>query len=358
MRNILTILFLCLTLSAVAKRSYNWMNTDTDWKRLKLVEQLTVPPAEIDTAMVVASNRLLQRDSLRFLCEDLQKDHLHYLFVYVKNGTWHVLPAPSLQAAINYLPHPDNDWVVYTEGMGKVFTANLDRGLRLGSFYKVNVLMLDYPSIHPNKKTLGNYTFALTNAREAYKDFAPVIDTIKRLRDNELMGKGSLSLFFHSMGNNVMSQLVKHDQLKNVNNEVWVDNIILNAPCVKQRKHSSWIEPINFARNIYVHYNPEDRTLFMAHLASFRKQLGEKVKAPLASKAIYINFNQAAGEGHSIFLPLPNRSAGSPEIFAHYSQLFHGRKITPGDSKNYAPTAYRGIGWDLLPDSRHTAVNQ
>jgi hypothetical protein len=357
MRKLLTILFLFLTLKAVAKKDYNWMNAESDWKRLKLEEGLSIPSSEIDTAIIVVSNRLLQKDSLRFMREDLQKDKLHYFFVYVNDGIWHVLPTSSLYNAIRLLPHQNNDWVVYTEGMGKVFTADLDRGIRLSSFYKVNVVLLDYPSISSSKGSLSNYNFAKRHARDAYKDFAPVIDTIKVLRDNKLMGTGSMSFFFHSMGNNVMQQLVNHDKLKNINNTAWVDNLILNAPCVKQRKHRNWVNQINFAKNIYVHYNPKDKTLYFAELAGFSKQLGRKVKNPLAQKAIYINFNSIAAENHSIFLPLPYRQQGPPEIFEHYSRLFHGGTIKPGDSKAYAPTAYRKIGWDLLPQNAQSVVN-
>ncbi len=355
MRKLLTILLLFITLKTVGQKDHNWMNSEADWKRLKQEQTLSIPAAELDTAIVVVSNRLLQKDSMRFLNEDLQTDYLHYFFVYVHNGTWHVLTTKSLAHAIQYLPKQNNDWVVYTEGMGKVFTANLDRGLRMSSFYKVNVLVLDYPSIHPSKASLGNYNFAKRNARSAYKYFAPVIDTLKILRDKKIMGTGSLSLFFHSMGNNVIKQLVKNDKLKNTNNELWVDNLILNAPCVNQRKHRKWVEPIGFAKRIYVHYNPEDKTLYFAQLASFSKQLGKKVKRPLAKNAIYINFNKVAGEGHSNFLPFPGRPTAAPEVYHHYEQLFHGGTVIPGDSKQYAPTAYKKIGWDLLPADQYSA---
>lgn len=355
MRKLFTILFLFLTLNALAKREYNWMNAEADWKRLKLEDRLAIPASEIDTAIVVASNRLMQKDSMRFMCEDLQKDKLHYFFVYVYNDVWHVMPVTSLYNAIRLLPNQNNDWVVYTEGMGKVFTADLDRGIRLSAFYKVNVVLLDYPSIHTKKGSLGNYNFAKNNARDAYKDFSPVIDTIKILRDKKLMGTGSLSFFFHSMGNNVMQQLVKHDKLTNINNAIWVDNLILNAPCVKQRKHKKWVDEINFSKNIFIHYNPEDKTLSYAEIASLSKLLGRKVKEPLSAKAVYINFNTVAGEGHSNFLPFPWRGQnGSPVVFGHYRKLFHGATITPGGDKGYAPTAYRKIGWDLLPQSGYT----
>jgi hypothetical protein len=358
MKKLLTICLLLLPLLAGAKkRPYNWMNSDEDWNRLKMEETLSVSVNEIDTAIIVVSNRVMEKGSMRFMLEKEQRKGPHYFFVYVKGGIWHILPAPTLHSAMQYLPNKDKDMVVYTEGMGKVFPADLDRGIRLSAFYKVNVILLDYPSINSKKGSLGNYYFAIGNARDAYKSFAPVIDTIKTLRDQKQMGTGSVSLFFHSMGNNVMKGLVTHKKLKNINNEVWVDNLILNAPCVRQRRHRKWIDPINFSKNTYVHYNPEDRTLYWARLVSFSKQLGEQVKQPISGKAIYINFNTVAGENHSNFLPLPGRPANKPEIYKHYDQLFHGKTVTPGDNKGYAPTAYRKIGWDLLPQTGSASMN-
>lgn len=359
MRRILAICLLMLPLLAGAKKTkYNWMNSEADWKKVKLEEKLSVPnTSTLDTAFVVVSNRLMEKDSLRFMTEKLQKDRLHYFFVYVFKGTWHVLATNSLYDAIQYLPNKDKDWLVYTEGMGKVFTADLDRGITVSSFYDVNVVLLDYPSINPNKKSLGNYYFAINQARDAYKSFGPVLDTIKTLREQQLMGSGSISLFFHSMGNNVMKELVEHKKLANINDKVWVNNLILNAPCVRQRKHRKWVEPIQFAKNIYIHYNPDDKTLYLAHLVGFSKQLGEQVKQPISDKAIYINFNTVAGENHSNFIPFHKGATAMPEVYDHYRKLFHGVAVTPGNSNQYAPTAYRKIGWDLLPVHRHAAIN-
>ena len=360
MKRLLAIFLLALPLLALAKKKkYNWMNGDEDWRRVKL--EWKVNPAHIgsiDTALVVASNRLMQKDSLRFMCEKLQKDRLHYFFVYVKNGTWHAVHQNNLYDAIQHLPNKDRDWLVYTEGMGKVFTTDLDRGITVGAFYGVNVLLLDYPSIHPKRKSLRNYFFAINHAKDAYRNFAPVFDTLKTLREQHLMGSGNLSVLFHSMGNNVMKEMVEHKQIRNINNTVWVDNLILNAPCVKQRKHRRWVDNINFAEAIYVHYNPQDRTLFLANLVSFSKQLGEQVKNPISDKAIYINFNTVAGENHSNFLPNYRNGANKPEVFEHYRTLFHGSQVKPGDNKRYVPTTYHKIGWDLLPDEGINETNQ
>jgi hypothetical protein len=359
MSRLMILVLLFAHFSAEGRKREVWMNDEQAWKRLKLVENIS--PVEIasinaDTTIVVASNRLMLKDSLRFMSEDLEKNGNHYFFLYVKNGIWHLVPTASLYEALQYVPDKNKDWLVYTEGMGKVFTGSLYRGVRVSAYYNVNVLMLDYPSIHPDKRSLGNYSFAINNAREAYKSFAPVIDTIKILREQLNMGHGSLSFFFHSMGNNLMKELVVKKKINNYNDNTWVDNIILNAPCVQQKKHKSWVEQIKFARNIYVHYNPEDRTLGLAQLASFKKQLGKNLKAPLASNAIYINFNSVAGNAHSNFLPFQSKSLPDvPEMHEHYKLLFHGESVLPARSSAYYPSNDEK-GWNIVSHQHNTAA--
>src|SRR5690606_7495667 len=122
------------------------------------------------------------------------------------------------------------------------------------SQHNVNVIMLDYPSITTTKKNLGNYLFAIKNARRNYIDYAPVLATIKTYKRSGKMGTGNITLFFHSMGNYLLRQTVKKKKLAPLNDVVWVDNLVLNAPCVPQTNHAKWLNRIAFAENIYVHY--------------------------------------------------------------------------------------------------------
>lgn len=354
MKTLKLLLLLLLPFTIKAQESYySYFNTDDFWKHVVL-DKLEMPLqlSAQDTAIVVASNRAQTKDALRFMSEFHGKGALQFFVVYTRGNVWHVYPAPSLRAAVSLLPQKDKDWVVYTEGMGKIFTTDLDRGLSMATQYDVNVLLLDYPSICSKYKAYRNYRFVMRNSCAAYKDFAPVLDSFRMLRAQGLAGGGKLSLFFHSMGNNVMLKMAQPKHLKHFNDAVWVDNIILNAPCVPYRRSARWIDSIRFARHIYVHYNPYDQTLKWARIIGFRRILGERPRAVLAQNATYINFNPLCGGGHSNFLKLHGRQGASKPCVRHYYTLLHGGTIQ--DTVMYRASTYKKIGYDLMPEAVQT----
>jgi hypothetical protein len=343
------ILLLLILISPLASQGqndyYSYFNTDEFWRRLKVDN---VPPIGIltstDTAIIVASNRKPKEDSLRFMSEDRDKDSVRYYLVYTRQEIWHIYRTQNLREAINLLPDRNRDWVVYTEGMGKIFTTDLDRGISLAGQYGVNVLLFDYPSIHSDYKAYKNYRFVMRNSIASYKDFVPVLDTLRAVRSQGAAGTGTLSLFFHSMGNNIIRKIARSGYLDHFNTSVWVDNIILNAPCVPRRGAHRWIDSMHFAKRIYVHYNPQDFTLKWARLAGVRGILGERPKAPYSQQARYVNFNQLCGPGHSNFLTLRSRSSARQASIAHYSKLFHGKDVEIEDGNLYQQNS-RIVGW-------------
>ena len=344
------LLFICTT--AFARNNYyDYFNTDAFWQKLVQDDDALKPIfLKDDTVIAVASNRKLMPGNLRFISEERAEGPAHYYLVYTQGGRWHLLAKSSLAAMIAMMPHPNSDWVVYTEGMGKIFTTDIDRGLSLAGLYRINVLLLDYPSIHTGYSSLKNYHFAYNNARLAYKDFVPVLDTFKRLRAAEAAGSGHLTLFFHSMGNNLMRKIAQQNLLFMFNTHTmpWVDDLVLNAPCVPRRGSKKWVEKITFAKRIYVHYNSQDGTLKWARLAGFRQIMGEHTKHP-AGNAVYINFNTLAGRSHSNFLSIPGRTVLRPEAYEHYNAIFHGSAVDVNDAKKYRVSTWRGVGWDILP---------
>ena len=349
---------LFLFLPSLSQAQFGYFNTEEFWNKLVLHqpgEKISIPAG--DTALIVATNRIMDTSSFRFLPEFRDGKTIRYFVVYASNGKWHLHPVSGLKPAVQVFKDNNRDWVVYTEGMGKFFTTDVDRGLNLSGQYDVNVLLLDYPSITTHRKRLGNYFFAKKNAALAHQDFVLVLDTLEDLQQQQYMGNGEVSLFFHSMGNIAMRQIVKNHRLSEINDRVWATNLILNAPCVPARGHKKWVDQIRFARNIYIHYNPEDFTLGGAYLLSKRHQLGMKAKKPLSKKPVYINFSTIAGKGHSNFLNLKGRNEIPEAAFDHYNRIFHGNPLPLQDTTLYKPTAYKGIGYDILPSEGRRLVN-
>jgi len=354
MRYIILILLFLLPVVDYAGPAYNPIgdfNSEASWKKVRLEKELpNTAITEKDTTIIVISNRKTSYDSLRYMTEERDGQELHYFFVFTHGGTWHVHPVATLEQAIALEPKKNDDWVVYTEGMGKLFTSDIARGIGMAGEYKVNVILLDYPSISSTKRSLGNYFFAMKNARTNYKDFAPAIEHIKQLRDEHKMGSGKISLFYHSMGNNLQRDMVLHHQLGTLNNEVWIDNLVLNAPCVPRRGTGKWLNDIHYAYHIYVHYNTGDYTLGGAYLVSKRLQLGQRPLRKTCKDIIYINFNMLCDRDHSNFLSIPGRAPAKVEAIRHYSALLHGANVNLEDERLYRPTSYKHVGWDILPD--------
>ena len=332
-----------------ANAQIHYFNSDACWQHLSL--KTTNEPITIhkkDTAVIIATNRVFHDTALRFL-PDEHNGGIRYFVVYSSEGKWKVAPMNSLKNAVNALPEKNKDWVVYTEGMGKLFTSAADRAMRMSAEYGVNVIYLDYPSIKAKWRRTRNYYFSKHNASIAYRDFSPVFDSIKILKEQQWLGTKSLNLFFHSMGNIVLQKIVMNGKLRAINTDKWVDNLILNAACVPQRKHASWLGKIKFARRVYVLYNPNDFTLGGAYFMSKKNQLGMKVKKPVQAEAFYINFETLVGKKHSNFLNLYGYPPQPEAAIRFYRRLFHGDAALLKDTTRFRPSVYRHIGWDILP---------
>lgn len=347
MKRFLAVILVLITSYSVVRS--NPFNSEEWWNRLVHETALsTNNTKQIDTSIVVVTNRAKTDNPLRFMSEEVGDGTLYYYFVYASNGKWHVLQTKNLEQAVSFTPNKDKDWVVYTEGMGKIFPSELNRGMMMSSQYDVNVIMLDYPSITTTKGMLGNYYFAIGNARDAYKYHQPSLVSIKALKSAGALGSGKLSLFFHSMGNYLLREIVKHKELKPLNNTVWVDNIILNAACVDADDHSDWLRKVFFSKNIYVHYNTEDRVLKGASLAAFETQLGKDPGTPLVAKAKYFNFNGLVGEGHSYFLSLHGRKPVREDVKAHYNAVLHGTTPLLKDTSAYRKATGSKVSYDVI----------
>jgi len=342
--------FLLLLLPLFSFAQFAYFNSEQFWNKLQLHNADEAPNIHpTDTVIIVASNRVMDKSTFRYLPEERDGKQIKYFVVYSGDGKWNVQPVSSLKQAVSLMPDRNKDWVVYTEGMGKFFTSDVDRGMSMTGQYGVNVIMFDYPSLTAHRKRTGNYFFAKKNATIAYKDFVPVLDTIQMMQDEHQLGGQGVNLFFHSMGNIVMQQIIKRGKLSQINESRWVNNLIFNAPCIPQRGHKKLLDQIKFARNIYINYNPGDYTLAGAYFMSKRYQLGKQVRKPLSKKAVYMNFETLAGKGHSNFLNLSHREEIPRAAFEYYNIILHGDTVDLSNADRYKPTTYRGIGYDLLP---------
>ncbi len=366
MKRILSLLLILIVpLLAGARSDLNdSMNTERFWQTIafrdykseRLQNKKLVLP-EADTMFIVASNRHLQTEQARFMSEERGEDHINYFLVFQKNGHWNVWRT-SFKSAVKAMSARNRDWIVYTEGFGKIFTTGMYRGMNMAAQYKVNVLYLDYPSFNTSKKMMGNYYFALDNARQSGEDFAPVFDTIKQYRETGKMGTGHLTLFFHSMGNNMIREMVRHNRIDAINDAKWVDNIVLNSACVPQKDHAQWVAQLRFAERIYINYNPKDATLSGANFMSLKKQLGQRQFSHQSPNAIYVNFNGLCNRNHSNFLQLLDHRPAAPAALAYYNVLFHGECVTLEDGRCFRANAEHKADYTILDAMPEQVLNE
>ncbi|QHS61909.1 alpha/beta hydrolase [Chitinophaga agri] len=331
------LILLCITISLNVHAQLSFYNSDAYWANFCLQPDC-IQPAQTDTCLVFVSNRHLHKDSLRFVDEYVDTLGLKYFFLQKNAGKWNVYQTATLAAAMRLLPEK-RDIVVYTEGMGKIFTTNVERALLMRSQYNVNVIMFDYASINTTFKPARNFRFARANARLSAPHYYKLLREIQQARrgQEDWMQQVKVSTFCHSMGNIIMMEMMKGQDYQQLNKEPFIDNVVINAACVPSRGHEEWVENIRFANKIYIHYNRADWQLKGAHLITMTPQLGEKLKGTLAHNATYINFREQVGSQHSYFLNFPqNEYRMTNEMRDYFGQLFSGKVAVLEEEKTLA----------------------
>lgn len=308
-----------------------YFDSDSFWRSVEVIDEDAVVAGRVDTQVALVSNRVFDYRELKFAKEEsATAGSLHYFEAFVLQGKWYIKPYQSLSTLLDQMDK-NRSLVVYTEGYGKTFIAGLFRAFAMRSQYRVNVLYLDYPSINSGKRRLGNWRFVLKEAHKAGADFAPVLDSLCQYQS----GKNNFSavtLFYHSMGNLALKEILENDLFFGYNKYAWVDNLVLNAACVPAKGYTEWLSKANFARNILIHYNPEDRTLRGAQLVSGNRKIGVHPGEVLPATVNCVNFNRLVGKGHNYFLNLPFRAPVDQQVAVYMQKILDGAKVDFGDS--------------------------
>ncbi|WP_346316748.1 hypothetical protein [Chitinophaga sp. YIM B06452] len=335
------IAFLLIVNIVTARAQSNPYNSNESWSRFSLQPETLKPFLHSDTCLVFVTNRYIHADSLRFVDEFLDTTSLKYFFLEKLDGKWNVYQENTLKEAMEHLPQK-KDIVVYAEGMGKIFTSNVERAQLMSGQYNVNVVMFDYASINTTYKPSKNFRFARNNARLSAGQYLLLLQAFRdaKQRQEYWISGVKLTTFYHSMGNIILEQMMRHHDIGSINREPFVDNLVINAACVPAKHHAEWVEQIRFAKQVYVHYNRRDLQLKGAHLLTLRKQLGERTgKKQRADNAVYINFHGMVGWQHSYFMNFPyNEFKLTPSMVAYFSRLFNGQGISSNEALSLLAT--------------------
>lgn len=297
-----------------------------------------------DTSVIIYTTRKFkagQRELFGNFFDDSSK--IFVVRAVLKSGKWKLFIKKSLSHAIEHSNNKDN-WLCYVEGMGKTFPIALSRAYNMHKQYNVQVIMFDYPSINPDYSALRNFNFSKKNATKATSGYMTFLLEIQKIKRASLANKNWV-LLHHSMGNIMLTEMLKSQV--SLDSHLF-NNLIINVPCVKQRKHATWIERIYFCDYIYVNYNKDDFQLLRAYLLTRRYQLGQKIKKPYACNAHYVDFNTLTGKRHSNFINIDHRPPIAPEAFNYYNTLFHGNQINFSNAANFKK-CINAPGYIILP---------
>lgn len=283
-----------------------------------------------DSCIVFVTTRAVSVENGQHIFRNtIAKDNrLRFYNIYFKGAEIKITPRRSLEEAMDNA-NISTDFMLYTEGHGKLFADNVERGINTSRLYSVSIIMFDWPSKVPGYNVEKNFHTSIHTARSVSKQFNEILLLLGEYKNNpHKENMKHLSMFFHSMGNYVLLNTLKKYGTKKYNSNL-ADNIIFNAPCVPSRGHSKWFEQLTFQKNIYVMYNKKDPALKGATFLLGEFLLGAR-PLHLAKNANYFNLKKVAHISHNCFLR-QSILTSHPQIQDIYNDLFHSRTLNVHD---------------------------
>ncbi|MGD2034152.1 MAG: alpha/beta hydrolase [Bacteroidales bacterium] len=291
-----------------------------------------VPEDAVHKILVVSNRYFDVEDDYTYARYVHPARKMFWFVVSMTSDSSYITSCSSLEEAMQFFP-ADRNFLVFVNGHGKNFGQVIGRGFEVGLRYDVNMIMFDWPTeYYALRKTAQN-------ARKVTKNFALTIRDLQPIIRNDYPNS-NVSVIFHSMGNHIARRLVKKEFTRFIS-QGFFDNLILNAPAVKQKNHARWVDQLTIQKRIYIVTNKDDRPLKGAMVLRLAKQLGSEYEEPLAENAFYVNFSHVAGKEHNIFLGRSAPEKENPNIMSFYKMLFQGSEPKLNDSQAFIAGKYK-----------------
>jgi hypothetical protein len=305
--------------------------------------------------IVIVSIQKLYFDSLsnKFSKTDYSNiEGFTFLNACHSDTNWIISFKKSFDLALEQLDKK-SDYVIYVHGDGATFNETLERSLLIRDIYNVNVVSFFWPSKVPELNGLENFKNSRDNVKKYLSYFKSFLEMFQNYKNNNSAAFANIhsTLFLHSLGNYFIENLVRDSMHTNFNKNLF-DNVVLNAAAVPQKKHKEWVEKLKFQKKIFITSNKKDFNLNGVRLfTKGEKQLGERVKKPLAKNAVYINFTKAIGlqikESHSHTYFLGKAINESHNIWNFYNEILHDRFPDLYDNTMFHKRKDR-LGFDII----------
>lgn len=293
------------------------------------------PSTHDQNKIAVVTNRAiltLHADSITFASNLNSEGNASFLTASYTGDDWHYAINNSLADLVKQEFNHEN-WVIFVHGDGKDLKSAIQRAREIQELHQVNVLTYAWPSRNPDLGAINNFKNSYVNVEKATQQFSEFLRQIELLRNSKTspFSLGNVSIFFHSLGNYYLENLVKNN-LHDVFEAPFIDNLIINAAAVDQKDHHIWVEQLNFQKRIYINSNGKDMNLIGLRILSSKKmQLGEDPEMPFANNANYVSFTEAVGASlppgpsHSYFFA--SVAEASDRIRTYYTTIINGYEV-------------------------------
>ena len=266
-------------------------------------------------------------------------DTLTYLIAACDGDNWHFHFVPGFKEGMNAINNGRNI-LIFLEGHGKTLPMALDRAYQVQLRYNLSMVVFDWPSDNRNLKG------SLDAISRCEGNFYSFLLQMKEYRRRQMNESQHLSILAHSMGNYFLNHSVERDNGLNLR-EVFVDNIIMNAPAIPSKGHGKTISQMAFQKRIYITSNKNDMVLRGAGVLTSSRMLGNIVVGPLAANAHYVNFSGVAETEHSYYYGHQPFEHTLPAFYYFYNTSFQGEEVDFSEPKMFVP----------LKDSEGYAIN-
>lgn len=252
-----------------------------------------------------------------------------YFIASCDGSSWNISFVPSFEEGMKQIDN-GHDLLLFTDGHGKTLPMVLSRAFQVQERYGVSLILFDWPSRN------NDFNVSLSRVRSCSDNFYNLLLQIKDYKKEFMSKKQNFSILLHSLGNYFLTHIIVNGSNQYLQ-EKFVDNIIMNAPAIRSKKHSEVISQLSFQNRIYITWNKNDFILKGAGIITAQKMLGNVIINP-SSNSQYIDFTNIAGKEHTSFAGYHSFEYENPAVFYFYNTAIHGNKVSFIDENMFKQT--------------------
>ena len=188
-----------------------------------------------------------------------------------------------------------NNLLVFVHGDGDNIDYLVKYKSMLPDQYDADVLCFAWPSLSERVIRRYNYRLSEQNCDLVFARFLEMMDSVEQyVKGNDI----TCTVMFHSLGNR-FAKLYANYLLQHSNGQLFIDNIILNAPSIVEREHCYWVDVLNQSvkQALYVVRNRNDNVLrAVQNYIEGDKMLGRSPLSCKSLKALYVDVTEAVSQ--------------------------------------------------------------